>query len=120
MKKYLVVKADTNDGDYITEKTLVTDAQLESVTPVINAIKKFKPYEGVWKCGNFESKMTHRHNFPIGEQCRDDMGEKTTDELYGHIKGYNQFLKMDPYSEYGIHTIKEATILVVEEETKLL
>jgi hypothetical protein len=121
MKKYLVITADTNDGDYVTEKHLVTDETLESLKPAIEAVKNFKPYT----VRKFEIDWTHNHNFPTGECCREDLGEKSPKEYYvgGGFLTEDQFLDFEelvPYAEYGIHTIKTVEILNVSEETKLL
>lgn len=118
MKRYIVIKADTNDADYITSKHLITDQQLQKITPVIDAINNFKPYKLPSKNKEWENKFDH--NFPIGECCRTDMGEKTIQELYGHLDGLEVFENFIPYYEYGIHTIKSIELLEVENEIKLL
>jgi hypothetical protein len=39
-----VITADTNDGDYVADKYPITDAQIEEIRPVIEAIMQFEPY----------------------------------------------------------------------------
>ena len=39
MKKYIIIQADTNDADYITAKTEISDDQIESIKPVIAALE---------------------------------------------------------------------------------
>jgi len=53
MKKYIVIKADTNDGDYVSEKSEITDYQIEQIKPLIEAIKNFQPYVGYTKRNTF-------------------------------------------------------------------
>ncbi len=117
MKKYIVIEADTNDGDYITNKSEITDSELEVINPVIQAIKNFKPYQGEWMPGQF---TTHDHNFPLGDCLREDMGEKPIEEIYSNVdsNSLEVFKEMVPYGEYGIHTIK--SIEIVDEPLEKL
>lgn len=114
MTKYLIIVADTNDGDYITKISEITDKNLESIKPVIKAINKFKPYEGK----SDSMTHTHHHNFSIGEIYRNDLGEKSPKELYVNTgKCYEHALEMFtddyiPYGENGIHSI--VTIDIIE------
>ena len=117
MKKYLIITADSNDGDYLTSKHEITDEELELIKPVVEAIKNFKPYKVITRNN---TKWNHCHNYPNNECCREDLGEKTTSELYGHLKGYNLFNDLIPYNEFGIHTIESVEFLVVQDEIKLL
>lgn len=122
MKKYIFVKADTNDADYITEKSEITDEQIEIIKPLIEAIKNFTPYE-VQLPGRATT-WTHCHNWSSGERTRDDLGEKTAWEYYGE-KGVSEdvlevFEEFVPHGEYGIHTIESIDLLIVQEEIKLL
>lgn len=119
MKKYLIITADTNDGDYVIEKREITDDKLELIKPVIQAIKDFKPYESD-KCG---FNMKHSHNYPKGDGefiPREDLGEKSASELYGHLEGFNTFDDYCPYGEYGIHTIDRVELLIIQDEIRLL
>jgi hypothetical protein len=117
MKKYLIIVADTNDGDYVTSKNEITDEQIELIKPVIEAIKNFKPYIGTqpdyWN-------HLHGHNYTTQECTRLDLGELSAKSLYGNLEGFELFDEFCPFDEYGIHTIESVTILVVEEEIKLL
>jgi len=101
-KKYVIITADTNDADYITEKTEVSDKTIELLKPIAEAIKNCKK----------------RHNWPNHEYVDDCL-----DFLYEGILTEDQielFNSLCPSSEYGIHTIKNIEILVVEEEYSLL
>jgi hypothetical protein len=111
--KYLMVVADTNDGDYVHRKVKITPGKVEEIMPVIEAIKKFKPYKS--KGHEF------RHNFPQGECLREDMGEKEVYDIYPKLTKdqLDEFIEeYAPYAEYGIHTIK--SIELVSEGEKLL
>lgn len=117
MKKYIYIQADTNDANYVTTLKEISDEDLELILPVINAIKKFEPYKTHVRI----VERTHRHNFPYGECLREDLGEKNTFKLYGHLEGYYLFMEeFVPCDDYGIHTINEIRILNVESEETLL
>jgi len=114
MKK-LIVKADTNDGDYITAVNEITEEEFYLISEVIDAIKQFKPYEEI----RFDISWKHESNYPIGECHRSDLGEKSVEEMYGHLKGFKLFNdKFVPYNEYGIHTIK--SIELINESKNIL
>ena len=116
MKK-IIIKVDTNDGDYVEKVSSISEENLNTIKPVIEAIKNFKPYEGVKRdYGKFDAWM-HSHNFPTFE-VRRDLGEKNSQELYGHIEGYDIFMDFVPYTEF--HSIESITILNVIEEESLL
>lgn len=123
MKKYIIVKADTNDADYVMEKSEITDEQIEQLKPLIEAIKNFQPYQGFTKRNN--DPWTHRHNFPYGEFVREDLGQKDAFTYYLEQGISEDVLDMFcsvfvPSSENGIHTIVSIEINVVQEEIKLL
>lgn len=115
MKKYLIIKADTNDADYITSKNEVTDEQLELLQPVFKVLQdRRKLFE---KTKNWDL----RHNWETNEI---DNG-KTPQDLYvdeGLLteEQVELFVEFLPYDEYGIHTIEDIEILVVQESQKLL
>ena len=116
----ITIIVDTNDGDYNTEISKITQKNLTQIMPLIKAIKNFKPYkvklDGTdWK---------HSHNYPYGECLRKDLGEKSPQELYQDINEdiieffEEEFLPI--YSEYGFHTISSIEICPFVEKTKLL
>lgn len=108
-KKILIITADTNDADYVTSQNKVTDEDIKKLMPMIEAIKNFKPYHGEWSPGKF---CEHSHNFPYGEDLpRDDMGEKSIEELYGDVPGFDLFQELVPFGEYGVHTIVKIEIV---------
>lgn len=116
MKQVIIIKADTNDADYITEETLVTDPkQIEIVTKMARLLKEFKPYKsGTW---------THSSNFPWNDNVREDLGAKPAEEIYKGLmpeEDLEYFKDMCPYGEYGIHTIESIRIITITEDTDLL
>ena len=100
MKKYIEIKGDTNDGDYVSERTEVTDAQIEEIKPVIEAIKN--------------SEAQHGFNFDTSEYQNND-----AEEVYGNIDGFSMFRRMVPHGEHGIHSI-DSIIILEAKETKLI
>ena len=117
MSKYIFIEADTNDGDYVSRLSEITEEDLILIQPVIQAIKDFEPYSAQ-KPGH--GKCTHFNNYPTLECHRGDLGEKDADELYGHLEGFYLFDELTPYSEYGVHTIVEIRVLHVTNDEKLL
>ena len=104
MTKYLIIEADTNDGDYITEKqAIATEEELEDIKRIVEVIRNCKK----------------RHNWPNGECARDGELEALYDGLLSpnEIDFFSQYV---PNGEYGIHTIVSVEILVVSEEITLL
>lgn len=113
-KKYeLKVTADTNDADYITEISIVDQEELDKLIPMFKKISKFKECKTKGR--------THRHNFPYGDCLRDDLGEKSVQELYGwsddELDYLTDFLPMD---EYGIHTIESVEFYDVPKKTVII
>lgn len=98
MKKYIIITADTNDGDYITEKTLITDEQIELIKPIIEEIKK------------------NNGDFGVGEAG----WRNPSKEEYTHMKGYDLFMEIIPYGENGFHSIDSIEVITVVETEKLL
>lgn len=105
MKKYIIIKADTNDADYVTEVNEITDEQIELIKPVIEAIKNSPKDKYGWG-----------HNYETGEM----INKAYAKELYGHLEGFKVFDAFVPYGDSnhpGIHTIE--SIMVVSEIEKL-
>ena len=109
--KYLLVRADTNDADYVRSFKPIEEEILAKFLPLFQAIKDFKPYKG--------GRTSHRHNFPTGDCCREDMGEKQVEEIYADIDpeilGEFQEEYM-PNGEFGTHTINEIKVFEVTGE----
>jgi hypothetical protein len=128
-KFMLVVEGDHNDADYIVSVSPITDEGLERFSPLIKAIKGFKPYKTVDPPSKHPGikplEWSHDHNWPSGDYgCRPDLGEKSYLEYYSAL-GFPEDLieefDMDyvPHAEGGnIHTIN--AIYLVRYEKHLL
>lgn len=119
--KYIRIVADTNDADHVTTFEKIDDKTLALITPVIAAIKAFKPY----KTEDGEMDWTHDHNWPIYDCCRKDLGEKSPKELYVDTnlvtkKAFDAFDELVPTGEQGCHTIVRIEILNIDSIDKLL
>lgn len=122
MKQYLYVIADTNDADYVSRKEEISEEDLNTLKPLIEAIKNFTPYKTKSYSG---MEWTHSHNYPSGDLVRDDLGELSARDYY-ISKGIAEDVidlfeeEFTPYAEYGIHTIESIDLLIIAEEIKLL
>ena len=127
----LVVRGDYNDADFCTKITPITQEQLDRFLPLIEAIKKFKPYKGFSKRDpgdkNPPLEWKHDHNWGVGEYgLREDLGAKPITELYKSdaisedlIQEFDEeFVPNGGESAgYSLHTIVE--IFVVKLDQKL-
>lgn len=98
-KKYLLVTADTNDADYVTDVTEINNEDLIRVKKIFSMLPKKK-----------------RHNWPDHDDYQKgnifDKYKKLTEEDFDFINGYI------PHGEYGIHTIESVRVLeVISDET---
>lgn len=112
--KTFYVEVDTNDADYIGKLVEVEDEDVEKWMPLIEKIKNFKPYTGTADSGSI---WRHTSNFPIGECCRYDLGEKDPTGLYDITEEeLEEFCEVfELYGgEFGFHTINK----IVEVEIK--
>ena len=118
-KEYeIVIKVDTNDADYITEISKISEEDINKIRPLIKAIKNFKPYSSKLNDG---SSWKHSHNYPFGECLREDLGEKEPREIYDFDEEiFDIFEGCLPYPEYGFHTIKSITVCPLVKKEKLL
>ena len=121
-KKFLFVEADTNDADYISSLTEISQENLEKIMPLIKAIKNFKPYKGKSDSG---TKWEHDNNWPHGTYSpREDLGEKCVEEIYQGVVDADtiQLFQEEyvPYGEHGVHTIKSIKVYEVSDVKELL
>lgn len=112
------VEVDTNDADYVGKLVHVSDEKVEKWMSLIEKIKNFKPYIGTT---DFGSTWNHTSNFPVGECCRYDLGEKDPCELYGiteeELEEFQDTFELYG-GEYGFHTINK--IVEVEFKDRLI
>lgn len=88
MEYNIIVKADTNDADYVTKITKIKEETLELFRPLFKAIKEYK--------GDY--------NWPT----RYGLGTKP-EKLYKDVVSENvldNFSFYVPYGEDGVHTIE--------------
>jgi hypothetical protein len=123
----LVVRGDHNDADFIVEITPITQEQLDRFLPLIEAIKKFKPYKGMSDSehhgGSKSIEFSHDHNWPEGEYgYRPDLGQKSIVEYYGE-QGIPEDIVNEfsdgfvPHAEGGnIHTIVEIFVVRLDKK----
>jgi hypothetical protein len=89
-KKMILIKGDTNDGDYIEKCSEIEQEKLDIIFPLF---EKIKENDGRWE--------TH------------DDGEDPCD-MYGLTDEQNDILgNLVPYGEYGIHSIVHIKVLEV-------
>lgn len=112
MKKVVIVKADTNDADYITEEHLL-DGENDPTGEYEDLIRKVA---GVIKTYTQEHKW--QHNWPTSEYADGSLqelyaGQLTDDEIA-------EFQEYVPHGEHGVHTIKSIRIIVISEDDELV
>jgi len=96
MRYFLVIEADTDDGDYITSVNLVTQEQMKQYAIIIKAIEA----------------CPQRHNcivdYANGIERYNSDKDKNAQSLYGnlpHWKSFEEMLPRHEYLSYGIHTV---------------
>lgn len=124
-KKLLELKivVDTNDADYMTAINDITEKRLAKLMPVIEAIKRFKPYK-VRFHRSYEDTFgtrTHDNNYPTSEMVRHDLGQK---EARDHYKLgdelHDLFEEYCPSPEFGFHTVDSIEVYEKPKKRKLL
>ena len=101
---YVVIKADTNDADYITSINHVKPDKIKQLIEIVTKVEKYGSYNNIisWETGDYAS-----------EELWEQHPELTEDEC--------EFLEnYIPYSEHGVHTIEDIKLLKVEESITLL
>lgn len=119
MALFIEIIGDTNDADYISKTSEISKEDLDNkLRPLFEKIRQFKPYKV--KVDGLE--WTHRNNFPFGENCREDLGEKSVEELYGIDEEFMEFLYdiIPGDFENEIHTITSAEVFEKANQQSLL
>ena len=116
----ITIVVDTNDADYRTCVSNISEENLDRIRPLISAIRNFQPYKGKSVRSDYIS--THRDNYPLGECRRDDLGEKSVEKYYSDIslEIHEFFQQYCPFEEHGFHTIESIHITPLVEKEKLL
>ena len=98
MASYILIKADTNDGDYVNSFEPLRDGDLEKIKLMIEKIKA----------------NTNDHNFDHMHLYTDDQDEYggyvSEENKEADIDIYETFLKYCPDHELGFHTIEKVEI----------
>lgn len=104
MKKYVIIKADYNDADYVTEQSLVDDDDIELIKKVAECIKL--------KNNKWNTFYRREKDYPQNTY-KDVLTEK-------EVERFNQFVPNGGDYEGGIHTIESIKIITVADEEILL
>lgn len=106
----LIVSADTNDADYVTQETKVTVKDLEFVKKVVKVIKK-KGY-----------KYQSAYHWGFGEACdaENDPKKLYIPELTEHEIEVFEDKYVPPGHDYGVHSLHSITLLEVASSKALL
>lgn len=115
----ITIIVDTNDADYRTCVSNISEENLDRIIPLIHAIKEFKPYQGKSVRSDYIS--THHANYPVGECRRDDLGEKSVTKYYSDIslEIHELFQGYCPWEEHGFHTIESIHVTPSVTKTRL-
>ncbi len=107
MKKYIIITADTNDADYITSKNVITDEELQLITPVIQAIKYYTESKSTKQKWNWD---THGYN-DLTPESRYLESEIVSEEAF---YTFEEFCPTG--GEHGFHSIVHIEVLEVANE----
>lgn len=100
MQKFILITADTNDGDYISNVSPISDEEIELFRPIIEVINNYP----------------RGHNWPNSEY-----DDESPEEIYEGLLTIEQIELMEeyvPYGEYGIHTV--VSIEIIQKLEKLM
>lgn len=107
--KYVTVKADTNDGDYVEETTNIDQYIKYYDLDLVEVVKK---------TAKIIKENPDGHNWTSGE-----MYDEASMSYYKELltpKEFEFFESLVPSGEYGIHSIESITILEVLTDERLL
>lgn len=110
MKKYIVIQADTNDGDYVIEKTEITDEEIIKIKEILAKMPRYKNYKG---------EETSKIRYETREMGNDDIKDADYQHITYEEKVFlSNFLPLGDPNYPGIHTIIDVEI--VQELEKIL
>lgn len=110
MKKYIVIEADINDGDYVTQKTEVTDEQIIKIKEILAKMPRSQNHKG---------EEIQEIKYETRELGNDDKEHSDYQHITYEEKLFlGEFLPYGDYNYCGIHTIEN--IEIVQELEKLL
>lgn len=110
IRQMLIIKGDTNDADYITETTKLSDAAYAKYLPLIKKVAQAIKNRS----------HLHENNWPNSQYSH-----KTFEDLYidnnilteEEIETFDQFV---PHELEGVHSIRSIRILKYVEDKELL
>lgn len=110
MNQYLiVVRGDTNDGDYITKTTLLSEKKYEKIE---NVLVKVSDIVANSTAGyNWANEYSDEKNEPEEQYVK--TGKITQEEL-------DMFSDYVPSGELGVHTVESVTVYTITEIKELL
>ena len=112
----ILIKGDTNDADYVTSVNDIDQETLDSILPVVEAIKNCKANYN-WESEHFRSPKLE----DLYPQFIESWKEFSDGEKYPvFTDGFEWFRELCPYGEMGIHSIESVTVYHIVKEEKLL
>ncbi len=114
MGTMIIIKADTNDADYV--HAIIEDEW--HLKP--ENLNRFKKIAQVVKDNKVESKYGGHHNWDNGEYAREGDEPATMYEGLLTKDDRDFFEEYIPYGDYGIHTIVSIRILSTSDEVVIL
>jgi hypothetical protein len=112
MQKYIIIKADCNDADYVTKMSPISDEGIGFILPVIEAIKTT----------NINNNHDHKQRNNWGTGDVGDRDSYTQRYVETGILTQEQADTFDEYVPYGdenypgVHTIESIQIINIIEE----
>jgi hypothetical protein len=113
MARTILVKADTNDADYITRSSKLNEEDLPTILKVVAEIKAFdaRTRRG---SGEYNWYARYEHYGRKRSGPREVYEDVLTEE---EIEIFEEYI---PYGEDGIHTIESVEIFEIINKEKLL
>lgn len=120
MQKYIVIKADEGNSDFVTEVNPITDDEIESIRPIIMAL--FERREVL-----YEDMAKNWYKWRYNWVTNQSLANLSTDHItYMKPLDYidqnifseyelNIFAPLVPYGKSGVHTIISVDIVLLEE-----
>jgi len=113
----ILIEGDTNDGDYISEMSDITQETLDLILPVIEAVKSSTEFHN-WS-NEYDSKSIE-DKYPQFCVRNDDYDpEDEYDYEFELGEALEAFSGLVPSGEYGVHSIKKIEIYRCEPERLL-
>lgn len=115
-KRIVIVVADTNDADYVTQITELKDWKLEVLPTLLKVAEVIK---------NFEKKYRQHHNHHNWEDADRHNAINVLDTYKGDITQEDKDIVEEAFfppgdEQYGIHTIESIKILTISNEEELV